>query len=224
MLVDVRPDRPDHVYLSDFGLTKGSQSSVALTGTNQVLGTPDYMAPLQANGLQANGDRTPAVPPRLPAATPHPAPPVFAPYQPVRNRPSPPPRQVRPLQPPRYPLITRPGWHVAAYLVPILLPVYGMFIAPALLFKRDRSVRMSVILGLEIGAIFSATIVIASITTTHHGQSATAYSGISFLFALFAFGLAVACLVQLCMRRQPSIPVLSDLAYRLAYGKTRRRS
>src|SRR6266496_1305213 len=31
MLVDSRPGRPDHVYLSDFGLTKGGQSSVGHT-------------------------------------------------------------------------------------------------------------------------------------------------------------------------------------------------
>ncbi len=31
MLLDVRPGRPDHVYLSDFGLTKGALSSASLT-------------------------------------------------------------------------------------------------------------------------------------------------------------------------------------------------
>jgi serine/threonine-protein kinase len=47
MLVDARPGRPDHVYLSDFGLTKGALSSVSQTGTGHFLGTPTYCAPEQ---------------------------------------------------------------------------------------------------------------------------------------------------------------------------------
>jgi len=50
MLVDARPGRPDHVYLSDFGLTKGALASASLTGTGQVLGTPTYCAPEQIQG------------------------------------------------------------------------------------------------------------------------------------------------------------------------------
>ena len=38
MLVDSRPGRPDHVYLSDFGLTKGALSSAHLTETGHFLG------------------------------------------------------------------------------------------------------------------------------------------------------------------------------------------
>jgi serine/threonine-protein kinase len=38
MLVDVRAGRPDHVYLSDFGLTKGALSSAHLTETGHFLG------------------------------------------------------------------------------------------------------------------------------------------------------------------------------------------
>ncbi len=45
ILVDARPGRPDHVYLSDFGVSKGAVSSVSLTG--QFLGTPVYSAPEQ---------------------------------------------------------------------------------------------------------------------------------------------------------------------------------
>jgi serine/threonine protein kinase len=55
MLVDVRPGRPDHVYLSDFGLSKGALSSVGLTGTGQVLGTPGYISPEQIEGKPVDG-------------------------------------------------------------------------------------------------------------------------------------------------------------------------
>lgn len=55
MLVDARPGRPDHVYLSDFGLSKGALSSVGLTGTGQFLGTLDYSAPEQIEGRPVDG-------------------------------------------------------------------------------------------------------------------------------------------------------------------------
>src|SRR5271170_2322944 len=51
MLVDARPGRPDHVYLSDFGLTKGALSSASQTGTGHFLGTPTYCAPEQIQGF-----------------------------------------------------------------------------------------------------------------------------------------------------------------------------
>ena len=50
MLVDARPGRPDHVYLSDFGLTKGALSSASQTGTGHFVGTPTYCAPEQIQG------------------------------------------------------------------------------------------------------------------------------------------------------------------------------
>ena len=50
MLVDSRPGRSDHVYLSDFGLTKGGQASATQTGTGHFLGTPTYCAPEQIRG------------------------------------------------------------------------------------------------------------------------------------------------------------------------------
>lgn len=55
MLVDTRPGRPDHVYLSDFGLSKGVASSRGLTGTGQFLGTLDYIAPEQIEGKRVDG-------------------------------------------------------------------------------------------------------------------------------------------------------------------------
>ena len=55
MLVDMRPGRPDHVYLSDFGLSKGMQSSLGLTGSGQFLGTPNYAAPEQIRGRPVDG-------------------------------------------------------------------------------------------------------------------------------------------------------------------------
>ena len=42
--------QPDHVYLSDFGLSKPEVSGANLTLTGQFLGTLDYMAPEQAEG------------------------------------------------------------------------------------------------------------------------------------------------------------------------------
>ena len=47
--------RPDHVYLSDFGLSKQSLSSSGLTGTGQFLGTLDYVAPEQIEGRPVDG-------------------------------------------------------------------------------------------------------------------------------------------------------------------------
>jgi serine/threonine protein kinase/outer membrane protein assembly factor BamB len=54
MLLDARPGRPEHVYLSDFGLSKGTLS-VGLTGTGHFLGTPGYSAPEQIQGRPVDG-------------------------------------------------------------------------------------------------------------------------------------------------------------------------
>jgi len=54
MLLDVRPGRPDHVYLSDFGLSKGALS-LGLTRSGHFLGTPGYSAPEQIQGRPVNG-------------------------------------------------------------------------------------------------------------------------------------------------------------------------
>jgi serine/threonine-protein kinase len=55
MLVDARPGRPDHVYLSDFGLSKGVMASLGPTGTGQWLGTAGYSAPEQMAGKPVDG-------------------------------------------------------------------------------------------------------------------------------------------------------------------------
>jgi len=55
MLVDVGPHRPEHVYLSDFGVARGVMSSSGLTRAGQFLGTPDYAAPEQISGRDVDG-------------------------------------------------------------------------------------------------------------------------------------------------------------------------
>jgi serine/threonine protein kinase len=54
MLIDARPGRPDHVYLSDFGLSKGV-SSTGPTRSGHFLGTPAYSAPEQIQGKPVDG-------------------------------------------------------------------------------------------------------------------------------------------------------------------------
>ena len=55
MLLDAHPGRPDHVYLSDFGLSKGLLSPPGLTGEGMFVGTPYYIAPEQIAGSRVDG-------------------------------------------------------------------------------------------------------------------------------------------------------------------------
>ena len=53
MLMDVLPGRPDHVYLSDFGVSKTAASTMTRAG--EVIGTLDYMSPEQIRGQLVDG-------------------------------------------------------------------------------------------------------------------------------------------------------------------------
>jgi hypothetical protein len=55
MLLDRRPGRPDHVYLSDFGISKNVLSSARLTESGTLLGTLAYAAPEQISGKDVDG-------------------------------------------------------------------------------------------------------------------------------------------------------------------------
>jgi serine/threonine protein kinase len=48
-------DRPEHVYLSDFGISKQSLSASNLTMSGQFVGTLDYIAPEQIDGHNVDG-------------------------------------------------------------------------------------------------------------------------------------------------------------------------
>jgi streptogramin lyase len=50
-----QPGSPEHVYLSDFGLTRRTSSESALTEAGQFVGTLDYAAPEQFEGKQVDG-------------------------------------------------------------------------------------------------------------------------------------------------------------------------
>src|SRR5215831_8373832 len=57
MLLEISPrtSRPDHLYLSDFGLAKRSSAAAGLTATGEFFGTVDYIAPEQINGQPLDG-------------------------------------------------------------------------------------------------------------------------------------------------------------------------
>jgi serine/threonine protein kinase len=49
------PDRPEHAYLTDFGLTKHRGSQTGATRAGSFLGTLDYIAPEQIEGKEVDG-------------------------------------------------------------------------------------------------------------------------------------------------------------------------
>jgi serine/threonine protein kinase len=55
LLAESADGRADHVYLSDFGLSKQSLAPTGLTSTGQFLGTLDYVAPEQIEGRAVDG-------------------------------------------------------------------------------------------------------------------------------------------------------------------------
>jgi serine/threonine protein kinase/PKD repeat protein len=54
MLLDVGHGRPDHVYLTDFGISRQTRAA-GLTGAGQFLGTVEYAAPEQIRGAAVDG-------------------------------------------------------------------------------------------------------------------------------------------------------------------------
>src|SRR5689334_19513270 len=48
-------DEPDHIYLTDFGITKHASSRSGLTATGEFMGTIDYIAPEQIQGRPVDG-------------------------------------------------------------------------------------------------------------------------------------------------------------------------
>jgi serine/threonine protein kinase len=55
MLMDVLPGRPDHVYLSDFGVSKVVASTSRMTTAGTIIGTLGYMSPEQIRGTPVDG-------------------------------------------------------------------------------------------------------------------------------------------------------------------------
>ena len=55
ILLEQIPGRPDHAYLSDFGLSKSATDATGLTAIGRFMGTPDYSAPEQITGAAIDG-------------------------------------------------------------------------------------------------------------------------------------------------------------------------
>jgi hypothetical protein len=55
ILVDALPERSEHAFLSDFGLSKETRSSTEQTVTGHFIGTPDYCAPERIRAARVDG-------------------------------------------------------------------------------------------------------------------------------------------------------------------------
>jgi serine/threonine-protein kinase len=56
ILIERIPGRPEHAYLSDFGLSKSTTpDATGLTAVGRFMGTPDYCAPEQITGAEVDG-------------------------------------------------------------------------------------------------------------------------------------------------------------------------
>jgi hypothetical protein len=55
ILIDAVPGRPGHAFLSDFGLSKGSDSTTGLTAAGDFVGTADFCAPEQIKDTGVDG-------------------------------------------------------------------------------------------------------------------------------------------------------------------------
>jgi serine/threonine protein kinase len=55
ILIENIPGRPEHAYLSDFGLIKATSGATGLTATGMFMGTPDFCAPEQITGKPVSG-------------------------------------------------------------------------------------------------------------------------------------------------------------------------
>jgi serine/threonine protein kinase len=54
MLVELSEDGAEHVYLTDFGISRSSRPTEDVTSTGQLLGTADYISPEQIEGERAD--------------------------------------------------------------------------------------------------------------------------------------------------------------------------
>jgi serine/threonine-protein kinase len=55
ILVDSVPEQPDHAFLSDFGISKGTGFATGLTATGEFVGTPGFCAPEQITSTSVDG-------------------------------------------------------------------------------------------------------------------------------------------------------------------------
>jgi hypothetical protein len=114
-------------------------------------------------------------------------------------------------------------WLLMAYIIPVAgFGVFGIPVLLLLMIRHDRLFRMNALQSLGICLLvaptiaFSVTANLAARTTAPKALWAIA-AGIC---GLAVISLLVFCVTQLARRRQPRIKVLSQVAYRLAYGRS----